>query len=127
MPGRGDFGEAVQGFLAMIGLAKEPYHGKFQAKQKVIYLVIGCTSLLLIVTGLIKSYKNLGTIVLDPQFLMVVAFAHTLAGMLFMVLFLAHVAALLLKNHRPMIPSMITGWMDAEHAREHHPAWEEKS
>lgn len=126
LPGKGDFGEAVRGFLAMFGLGKEPHHGKFQAKQKVIYLIIGATSLLLIGTGLVKSYKNLGAIVLDPLLLEILAFAHTICGMLFMMLFLAHVAALLLKNHRPMIPSMLTGWMDGEHARKHHPAWNPK-
>lgn len=126
MPGRGDFGAAVRGFLAMFGLGKEPRHGKFQAKQKVIYLIIGGNSLVLIMTGLIKSYKNLGAIVLDPMLLQIIAFTHTITGMFFMLLFLAHVAALLLKNHRPMIPSMITGWMDAEHAQKHHPGWLQK-
>lgn len=119
-----DIGGAIRGFLAMFGLGKEPHHGKFQAKQKIIYAIIGLTTLTLIITGLIKSFKNLGPIILDPMLLQVVAFTHTIAAMFFMILFLAHVAALLLKNHRPMIPSMITGMMDKRHAREHHPNWQ---
>lgn len=124
VPRPGDLGGAIQGFLAMFGIGEEPPHGKFQAKQRVIYAIIGFTTLTLVFTGLIKSYKNLGAIVLDPMLLQVMAFAHTIAGMLFMMLFLAHVAALLLKNHRPMIPSMITGIMDKEHARKHHSKWQ---
>ncbi len=118
-----DIGGAIQGFLAMFGLGKEPGHGKFQAKQKIIYAIIGLTTLILIISGLIKSFKNLGPIILDPMLLQVVAFTHTIAGIFFMMLFFAHVAALLLKNHRPMIPSMITGKMDRQHAEQHHPNW----
>jgi len=124
MPKPGDLGNATRGFLAMFGLGEEPHHCKFQAKQKVIYVIIGSTSLVLIITGLIKSFKNLGPIVLDPMLLQVIAFTHTIAGMFFMLLFLAHVAALMLKDHRPMIPAMITGMMDKEHARKHHRDWD---
>lgn len=122
-PRRGDTGAALQGILAMIHLAEEPRHGKFQAKQRIIYAIIGSVSLVLIVTGLIKSYKNLGPIIIDPMTLQWIAFIHTFAGMVFMLLFLAHVAALLLKNHRPLIPSMFTGRIDLGYAREHHPDW----
>ena len=114
---------AIKGFLAMFGIGEEPAQGKFQAKQRIIYAIIGSTTLVLVVTGLIKSYKNLGPIVLDPMLLQVIAFTHTIAGMFYMLLFIAHVAALMLKNHRPMIPSMITGMMDKKHARKHHSKW----
>ena len=88
-----------------------------------IYAIIGVTALILIATGLIKSFKNLGAIILDPIFLQWVAFSHTITGMLFMMLFVAHVAALLLKSHRPLIPSMFSGRIDREYAREHHSEW----
>ena len=123
IPRKGDIKETLQGLKAMIGMAEEPRHEKFQAKQRVIYAIIGSTSLFLIATGLIKSFKNLGPIVMDPIVLQWVAFSHTLTGMLFMVLFVAHVAALLMKSHRPLIPSMFSGRIDGEYARSHHPEW----
>ena len=123
-PRRGDIGESIKGFKAMFGRGEEPAHDKFQAKQRIIYTIIGLTSLTLVVTGLIKSYKNLGPIVLDPIFLQWTAFIHTGTGMLFMLLFLAHVAALLLKQHRPLIPSMFSGRISAEYARSHHSNWQ---
>ncbi len=123
LPQKGDLVGALQGFLAMVGLAKEPRHGKFQAKQRLIYAIIGSTSLILIFTGVIKSYKNLGPIILDPMLLQWVAFIHTIAGMFFMLLFVAHVAALMLKSHRPMIPSMFSGRIDRHYAEKHHPEW----
>ena len=123
-PRKGDIGESIRGFKAMFGLGVEPAHDKFQAKQRIIYTIIGLTSLSLVVTGLIKSYKNIGAIVLDPIFLQWTAFIHTGTGMFFMVLFLAHVAALLLKQHRPLIPSMFSGRISAEYAHSHHSKWQ---
>lgn len=123
VPKKGDLGESVRGFLAMFGLAKEPEHEKFQAKQRVIYAIIGSTSLVLIVTGLLKSYKNLGAIIVDPMMLQWATYLHTILGMVFMGLFLAHVAALLLKRHRPLIPSMLTGKVDSRYVLQHHRKW----
>ena len=123
LPRKGDMGASIQGLKAMFGFGEEPAHGKFQAKQRIIYAVMGLTSLTLVFTGLVKSYKNLGPIVLDPMFLQWMAFIHTGTGMFFMLLFLAHVAALLLKQHRPMIPSMFSGNIDADYARTHHSEW----
>ncbi len=121
LPRKGDIGQSILGFLSMFGMAKEPEHGKFQAKQRVIYAIFGAAIGILIVTGLIKSYKNLGTITLEPMLLQIVAFTHTITGMLFMMLFLAHVAALLL--YRPLIPSMFTGRIDREYVSKHHSEW----
>lgn len=125
-PRRGDIKESIQGLKAMFGLAEEPRHEKFQAKQRIIYAIIGGTALFLSATGLIKSFKNLGNIVLDPIFLQWVAFGHTIAGMFFMVLFVAHVGALMLKSHRPLIPSMFSGKIDRNYALKHHPQWHEE-
>jgi formate dehydrogenase gamma subunit len=123
LPRRGDIGASLQGLKAMFGFGEEPAHEKFQAKQRIIYAVMGLTSLTLLITGLVKSYKNLGAIVLDPMFLQWMAFIHTGAGMFFMILFLAHVAALLLKQHRPLIPSMFSGNVSTDYARSHHSRW----
>jgi len=57
------------------------------------------------------------------MFLQWTAFAHTGLGMFFMLLFLAHVGALMLKSHRPMIPSMFTGKISKEYVKNHHPKW----
>ena len=123
VPKKGDVAGSIQGLKAMLGMGKEPEHEKFQAKQRIIYAIIGSTSLILLATGLIKSYKNLGPIILDPMFLQWTAFIHTGTGMFFMLLFIAHVAALLLKGHRPLIPSMFSGKIDADYARTHHSKW----
>lgn len=122
VPRKGDLEASLQGVLAIFGYATEPPHGKFQAKQRVIYLVFFITGSILILTGLVKSYKNLGVIVLDPVFLQWMAFTHTISSMIFMFLFLAHIAALGIL-YRAMIPSMFSGKIDATYAQHHHPDW----
>ncbi len=52
-PKLGDIKEGYVGFKAMLGLAPEPEHEKFQAKQRLAYAAIGLTSLILIATGLV--------------------------------------------------------------------------
>ncbi len=123
LPVKGDVTDAIKGILAMLGLTDQPRHQKFQAKQKIIYLIIGINALILIFTGLVKSYKNLGSIIIEPMFLQVITIIHTLTAMTFLFLFLAHVAALMLRNHRPLIGSMIIGELDRDYADKHHPEW----
>ena len=122
IPQKGDILASIKGVLSMIGLSEQPRHSKFQAKQRVIYAIFTTTGILLVVTGLLKSYKNLGALILDPMLLQWTALIHTATGMFFMFLLLAHVVALIL-FYRPMIPSMFTGKMDREYAHKHHPEW----
>lgn len=123
MPRKGDIKGTIDGVKAMFGKGEEPQHGKFQEKQRMVYAAFGLTSLALIVTGIIKTYKNIGNVTLDPMFLQWMAMLHILTAAIFAFLFIAHVGALLLKNHRPMIPSMFSGRINKEYAKKHHPAW----
>lgn len=125
-PKAGDIKEGFIGFKAMIGLAAEPEHEKFQAKQRLAYAAIGLTSLILIATGLVKSYKNIGDLVLDPMLLQWMAMIHSGVAGMFVILIIIHVAILLTKGHRPLIGSMIHGKISIEYAEKHHPAWQIK-
>ena len=123
MPRPGDISESITTVKAMFGRAEEPAHDKFQAKQRLAYLAIGLTSLALILTGLVKSYKNTGPVVIDPFVLQGITMIHTALGMFFMALFFAHIGALLLKEHRPLVPSMFSGKLDRQYAEEHLKGW----
>lgn len=123
LPQKGDLSKAVSGLLAMLGLGSEPKNEKFQAKQRVIYLIMGSCILLLVATGLIKSFKNLGAIVLDPIFLQGVAFVHTIGAMVFLLLFLAHLGAFLFPQHWPLVSSMFHGKISMRYVRKHHSEW----
>lgn len=122
-PKKGDVRESIHIIKAMLTGKPEPAHGKFLAEQRLAYVAIAATTLLLVVTGLIKTWKNMGAIVLHPVFLQTVTMIHTLATMLFMGLIVAHVAAFLLKANRPLLPSMISGRVPCAYVRERHPLW----
>jgi cytochrome b subunit of formate dehydrogenase len=123
LPRRGDGVESWRTIVAMLRGRAEPPAGKFLAEQRLAYAAIGATSLVLVVTGVIKAYKNLGPITLDPALLTAVTLAHTAAAILFMVLVALHLAAFLIRANRPLLPSMITGRVCRRYAAHRHPLW----
>lgn len=123
LPRRGDGLESWHIIVAMIRGRPEPPSGKFLAEQRLAYGAIGITSLVLMVTGLVKSYKNLGPITLDPGSLTWVTLIHTAAAMVFMGLVAAHLAAFLIRANRPLLGSMFTGRVAREYAEHRHPLW----
>jgi cytochrome b subunit of formate dehydrogenase len=123
LPRRGDVRESWRILVAMLRGRPEPPSGKFLAEQRLAYAAIGGTSLVLLGTGLIKSFKNLGPIVLPPGLLTGVTLLHTAAAMGFMALVGAHLAAFLLRANRPLLPSMFTGRVSRAYAEHRHPLW----
>ncbi len=123
MPKRGDIAASYRTVVAMLLGRNEPPAEKFLPEQRVAYAAMGAVALLLIVTGAIKSFKNLGPIIIEPTTLQVVTLIHTASAMLFMLLVLAHVAAFVIKANRPLLPSMFTGTVDRAYAEHRHPLW----
>lgn len=122
-PKKGDLSESIEIIKCMVMKHKEPPHEKFLAEQRLAYFAIGIASLALIVTGIVKTYKNLGVITLDPIFLQAITLTHTALTLLFMVLIVAHLAAFLIKANWPLLPSILTGKVKRSYATERHPRW----
>jgi formate dehydrogenase gamma subunit len=123
LPKKGDVGESVQIIKAMLAGGQEPPHGKYLAEQRLAYAAIALTVLGLVITGLIKTYKNLGVIVIEPTLLQIITLLHTGLTMLFMALVAAHLAAFVLKANRPLFSSMFTGKVAHSYAKKRHPRW----
>jgi cytochrome b subunit of formate dehydrogenase len=123
LPRKGDAVESVLIVKAMLVGGQEPPHGKFLAEQRLAYAAIAITVLGLVGTGLIKTYKNLGAIVIEPTLLQIITLLHTGLTMVFMGLIVAHIAAFVLKANRPLFPSMFTGRVARAYAEERHPRW----
>lgn len=123
LPKKGDVAESMVTLKAMLRGKKEPPHEKFLAEQRLAYAGMGVVTLMLVVTGLIKTYKNTGPVVLDPIFLNVVTYAHTLSTMLFMAFFFMHLGVFVLKANWPLLKSMFTGTVSRDYARERHGHW----
>jgi len=124
MPRKGDMKESWLIIKAMFKGGEEPPSGKFLAEQRVAYAALGVVSILLVITGLIKVYKNTGHITLGADFMMGVTLMHTACTMLFMVLVIFHLAAFLIKSNRPLFKSMFTGKVNKEYAKHRHSKWQ---
>ena len=123
IPKKGDMKESIHIIKAMLSGQKEPPHGKFLAEQRLAYVAIGGVSLILLITGLIKVFKNLGPITLPPTFIEIVTLIHTAATPIFLLLVVAHLGAFALKANLPLLPSMFTGYVSQKYAEMRHPLW----
>ena len=127
IPQRGDVKESIEIIWAMLRGRKEPAHDKFLAEQRLAYAAIGLVTLVLILTGLIKAYKNIGPIVLNPDFMFIVTITHTAFTMLFVLLIISHLGAFVIKANRPLIATIFTGKVSREYALERHGKWDHDS
>ena len=81
---------------------------------------------MLIVTGLIKMYKNLPGVELSNSFLFGVTMLHNLGTVLLILGIVAHLAAFIFKANRPLIPGIFTGYVDEDYAKNRHSLWYRK-
>ena len=81
------------------------------------------TFLILIVTGLLKTYKNLPGVQLDDPWTFYIAQFHNLGFVLCILLFVGHMAAFVIKANRNLLPAMFSGKVDREYALERHSLW----
>jgi cytochrome b subunit of formate dehydrogenase len=123
LPRRGDLGESARILWAMLTRKPEPPSHKFLAEQRLAYAFLGSVSLVLVATGLVKVFKNFGTLDLPHGFLLWTTLFHNVATVLFLLGFFAHLGAFVVKANRPLLPSIFTGRVDREYARHRHPLW----
>jgi len=124
MPRKGDVKESWQIIRAMFGRGEEPPSDKYLAEQRLAYVIFGGATLLLIVTGLIKTTRSFPGISISPGVSVAVTMLHNLGTVLFLGSLAAHVMALIIKPNRPLLASIFTGRISAEYARHRHSLWE---
>lgn len=123
LPRRGDLKESWVVIKAMFGRGKEPPADKYLPEQRVAYVYIAFSLLLVIVTGFIKVLKNFPSITLPYPVWQWATNLHNVGTVLVILGVIAHLAAFALKPNRPLILSMITGYVSEEYARHRHPLW----
>jgi len=123
MPMKGDLRESVHIIKAMIKGEKEPPHGKFLAEQRLAYALIGFSIIVLIVSGYLKFADNLPGVTIPYTVAFWNTMIHNLATVVFLLAFLAHIGAFVLKSNWPLFSSMFTGKVGLPYAEERHPLW----
>ena len=119
-PKRGDFKKSTQVIKAMLTNGEEPPSEKYLPEQRLAYAFIGFTLLLLLVTGLIKTFKNLAGFNLSDSVYFWVAQLHNLGFVLIIFGIIGHLAAFIFKANRPLLSSMFSGKVSAKYILHRH-------
>ena len=106
---------ALMGLAAMNSRIKLPEQGKFNAAEKLNFMVLMTTYPLYVTTGLLMWITHLAILSWILHFLMAMLATPLLLGHLYM--------ALINKDTRPGLEGMITGHVDRHWAKHHYRRW----
>ena len=123
IPKKGDMAQSVAVIKSFIGLGKEPPMHKYLPEQRLAYAGMAFTILMLILSGLVKTYKNIYAPDLSHTVLLWATWIHNAFFVLFFLAFLAHMAAIALRPNWPMVRGIFTGKVRLDYARHRHSLW----
>ena len=107
----------------MLGLTEEPESDKYLAEQRLAFAVTAFSIVMLIITGLIKVYKNLPGTDVSANAVFWTAQIHNLFTVILLVSIVFHLGAFFIKANRPLLPSMFTGKISAAYVQHRHQKW----
>ena len=123
IPQKGDFGTSIAVIKSFFGKGKEPPFHKYLPEQRLAYAGMAFIIAMLILSGLVKTYKNIYAPELSLAVTLTATWVHNIFFALFLLAFLAHMAAIALKPNRPMVRGILTGSVHLDYARHRHPLW----
>jgi cytochrome b subunit of formate dehydrogenase len=123
IPGRGDLTASVAVIKSFFGKGEEPPFHKYLPEQRLAYVGMAIIIAGLIISGLIKVYKNIYAPNMSITVVWWATMAHNFFFAMFVLAFVAHMAALIIKPNRPMVRGILTGEVRLEYARHRHPLW----
>lgn len=123
IPRKGDFKESIQIFAAMLGLAQEPENDKYLAEQRLAFAVTAFSIMALIITGIMKVYKNMPTVEFSSGTIFWLAQIHNLFTVILLLSIIIHLLAFLIKDNRPLVVSMFTGYIERDYVIQRHGKW----
>jgi formate dehydrogenase gamma subunit len=126
VPKKGDVKQSFLIIKAMLTKGKEPPSDKYLAEQRLAYLFIGLSILLLSITGVIKIVKNVPGITIPYEMIFWSAHIHNFATIFLILGIVGHIAAFIFKENRELIPGMFTGYIKEEYVKHRHTIWYKK-
>lgn len=123
IPQRGDVATSITVIKSFIGLGKEPPMHKYLPEQRLAYVGMAFIILMLILSGLVKTYKNIYVPDMSHTVLLWATWIHNISFVLFFLAFLAHMAAIALRPNWPMVRGIFTGKVRLDYARHRHSLW----
>lgn len=126
LPQKGDVGASIDVIKSFFGKGEEPPFHKYLPEQRLAYAGMAFTVAVLIVSGLVKTYKNIYAPDMSLTFVLVATWLHNIFFVLFVLAFFGHIAALILKPNRPLVRAIFTGAVRLDYAERRHPLWLEE-
>jgi cytochrome b subunit of formate dehydrogenase len=123
LPQKGDLAASVTVMKSLFGFGQEPPMHKYLPEQRWAYAGMALIIVMLIVSGLIKTYKNIYAPELSLAVVLAATWIHNIFFVLFFLAFLAHMAAILLRPNWPMVRGIFTGKVRLDYARHRHALW----
>ncbi len=123
MPRSGDLTQSITVIKSFIGFGKEPPMPKYLPEQRLAYVGMAFIILMLILSGLVKTFKNIYAPDMSHTVLLWATWIHNIFFVLFFLAFLAHMAAIALKPNWPMVRGIFTGKVRLDYARHRHSLW----
>jgi cytochrome b subunit of formate dehydrogenase/pimeloyl-ACP methyl ester carboxylesterase len=123
IPRKGDLKESLDVIKTFFGKGEEPPFHKYLPEQRLAYLGMAAIIALLIISGLMKTYKNIYNPQMSETLTLWATWTHNIGFVLFFLAFLAHIAAIIIKPNRPMIRGIFTGRVRLDYAEKRHPLW----
>ncbi len=126
LPQKGDLKESIAVIKSFFGKGEEPPMDKYLPEQRIAYVGMAAIMAILILSGLVKTYKNLFAPDLANWAILWATWLHNISFVLFILAFVAHIGAILLKPNLPMARGIFTGYVRLDYARHRHPIWYER-
>ena len=123
IPQTGDLAASVKVMKSLFGFGQEPPMHKYLPEQRWAYVVMAFIILMLIISGLIKTYKNIYAPDMSLAIVLTATWIHNIFFVLFFLAFLAHMAAIALRPNWPMVRGIFTGKVRLDYARHRHALW----
>ncbi|MBA4396926.1 MAG: hypothetical protein C0394_06035 [Syntrophus sp. (in: bacteria)] len=123
IPRAGDIKASIEVIKSFFGKGEEPPFSKYLPEQRLAYAGMVFIIAMLILSGLVKTYKNIYAPDMSLTVVLWATWVHNVFFVLFLLAFIAHIGALALKPNRPMIRGIFTGTVALDYARQRHPLW----
>ncbi|NLN39573.1 MAG: cytochrome b/b6 domain-containing protein [Smithella sp.] len=126
MPQKGDTAASIVVIKSLFGFGKEPPMHKYLPEQRLAYAGMVFIMLMLVISGLVKTYKNIYAPDMSLPVVLTATWVHNIFFILFFLAFLSHMGAIALRPNWPMIRGIFTGSVRLDYARHRHPLWVEE-
>jgi len=123
IPQKGDMAASVTIIKSLFGFGKEPPMHKYLPEQRLAYVGMVFIMAMLIISGMIKTYKNIYAQDMSLTVVLMATWIHNIFFVLFFLAFLAHMAAIALRPNWPMVRGIFTGFVRLDYARHRHSLW----